>query len=175
MLPGSIFGQHKNNFFYQQGAHVNYRKIELYLTFNSEIPYKDFIRTCRLEIAVTNFAAMVRGFEIYPWLFREMIFLHMSYPMAGVDRCQCRIYSLKLKAKENHHSCSENRHIMCTPLQQLALSKSCKVGRRWSLRCSAGAYPCSTMEAVLALAGRTAWSPWLLPWGVCSKHFWEVW
>lgn len=26
---------------------------------------------------------MVGGFEIYPWLFREMIFLQMNYPMAG--------------------------------------------------------------------------------------------
>lgn len=83
MLAGKIFSQHKNDFFYQQGAHVNYEKIELYLTFNSEIPYTGFIRTCKLEIPVNNFAAMVRGFEIYPWLFRELIFLQMSYPMAG--------------------------------------------------------------------------------------------
>lgn len=32
---------------------------------------------------VTDFAAMVGGFEIYPWLSREIIFFQMSYPMAG--------------------------------------------------------------------------------------------
>lgn len=83
MLAGSIFSQHKNIFFYQLGSHVNYGKIELYLIFNSKIPYKGFIRTCKLEIPVTNFIAVVGGFEIYPWLSREMICFQMIYPMAG--------------------------------------------------------------------------------------------
>lgn len=42
--------------------------------------------------------------------------------------------TLKIIAGENHHSCSENEHMVtsgriCTPLQKLPLSKMCKVGR----------------------------------------------
>lgn len=166
---GASLANIKISFFFINRVHLNYEKIELYLIFNSEIPYKGFIVQVRnpsnqLPSNCRRLWNLSMALQRNDFLTNE---LSHGWKWTGANAGLI----LKLKAKENHHSYSENRHTICTPLQQVAFSRICKVGRR----CEIPTLKYHGSSAGLGWqVGRTAWSPWLLPWDVCSKHFWEV-